>query len=185
MKNNQKQLLITTFVLFLFNACSSTQKIPAQRPNFIPLKEIAVNFNSAQPQNNQALTQLSASGMLGIGNTAGDISLISSRNFLKIRKDTIEAYLPYFGSRQGISKQNNLGAIEIYDTPENFNMTYKAEKRRTKISFSVGQKNSQENYDVLLYISNNRSSTLTIISNKRDRIGYRGKATALKKLTNN
>ncbi len=172
-------LLITSFSL-LFIACKSTKNLPEQQPEFIPQKRIAISFNSAEPNFNRALEQLSAQGMLGVGNTAGNISLSSSKNYLKINADTINAYLPYFGSRQGISKPSNLGAIEFNDIPKEFTMIYNPEKKRTKITFSIDQKNSQENYSVVLYISNNGNSVLNVNSTKRDRIAYRGKATALK-----
>ncbi|TQD40246.1 DUF4251 domain-containing protein [Haloflavibacter putidus] len=180
LQKNLSLLLIVLSSSVFFSACTSTQNLPQQRPDFIENKTIAIRFNSAEPKFNRALEQLSVQGMLGAGNTAGNISLTASKNYLKIKGDSIKAYLPYFGSRQGISMRDNLGAIEFSGIPKNYSMVYDTEKRQTEISFSIDQKESNENYSVILYISNSGGSVLNINSSNRDRIAYRGKATALK-----
>src|SRR5690606_7693517 len=116
------------------------------------------------------------------GSTAGQINLVGNTNYLRMDKDSISAYLPYFGERQmGGNYGGTNGGIEFEGVPKNLKIT-PTDKNGYNISFSINDKeNNPENYRVYIQIFHDLNANMVISSSQRLSIRYRGVAMPLQK----
>ncbi|QZE14667.1 DUF4251 domain-containing protein [Halosquirtibacter laminarini] len=88
--------------------------------------------------------------------------------FLKMKGDSIEAYLPFFGRAYQVD-YNGGGAIEMDSPISKLDIKNIDKKRRVKVSLKV--KNSVDTYDIHLTLFH-EGGTIIINSNKRSSITY-------------
>ena len=104
------------------------------------------------------------------------ISLIGNSNFLTVKKDSVSAYLPFFGQRQSGNVLDG-GAIEFEGIPKEYQMMYNQKKQSSVIKFNISEKG--ENYNVTVTLYDNKNSTITVNSSQRDFMRYDGEVEAL------
>mgnify|MGYP001826610707 CR=1 FL=1 len=168
------------FILLLLVVSCSVSKSRATQAEIEALddlvngKRFIIESEWVYPQMTNAMQQISNNGILGPGNNAGSISLIGNPNFLKIAKNSISSYLPYFGERQmntGYGRGNNGGAIVLKGLIKNYEIE-KNNDNSYNISFDANNKN--ENFRVYLRLFPNLNSTIRINSSSRFSISYQG-----------
>lgn len=136
----------------------------------------------AQPQLTSAMAQVGNAGLLPPGSNVGNINLIGNPNFLKMKGNEVEAYLPYYGERQmGGTYNNNRTGIEFEGIPQDFEVN-RGKKDSYEIIFTVSDKNTiTETYRVVIQLFPNLSSAITINSSQRFPIRYKGHAKTTEK----
>ena len=93
-----------------------------------------------------------------------------------MKKDTVAAYLPYFGERQagGSYGGTDIG-IEFEGVPKDL-VVSEDKENSYKISFKIKDKNTTtENYNVIVRVYPSLSSTIYVNSTQKNSIRYRGK----------
>ncbi|RNC90024.1 MAG: DUF4251 domain-containing protein [Allomuricauda sp.] len=145
---------------------------------FIDSGDFQIVSDWAIPLANTSLNALSNAGLLPVSSTPGRINLIGNVNYLKIQGDSTQAYLPYFGERQigGAYGDSNRG-IAFEAVPEDLEIHFDKEKNRANIQFTASR--DTETFDVMAVIFPNRNSIITINSNQRRTISYRGMAQSI------
>jgi len=104
------------------------------------------------------------------------VNLIGNSNFLTFKKDTVSAYLPFFGERHsGYSLDG--GGIEFEGVPENLQTIYNQKKQSSILKFDISEKS--EHYQVTVTLYNNKNSTISVNSSQRDVMRYNGEVEAL------
>ena len=122
--------------------------------------------------NNKKSKKIKASLLKKLNNLNIDISNIT--NYLKIKNDSVMAYLPFYGERRFGGAYNNTAGIEFEGIPNDFQIN-KGKKGSYEIRFSIDDKNTNtENYRVYIKLLPDMSSTININSSGRSSIQYRG-----------
>ncbi len=173
------QVLFFISAIFLLS-CSAGKQIDlatVQNPSEVQKMILNKNFECiadyANPTTSNELNQIANSNLLGAGNSAGRISLLGNTNFLLVKGDSVNAYLPYYGTRQvtaGIGKDKN--AIKFEGLAKNFKSSYDEKNERTRVTFSA--ENGTETFDILMLIFNNKRTDITVNSSQRNAISYDG-----------
>jgi len=108
------------------------------------------------------------------GSSTGNIDISNIINYLKIKNDSVMAYLPFYGERRFGGAYNNTAGIEFEGIPNDFQIN-KGKKGSYEIRFSIDDKNTNtENYRVYIKLLPDMSSTININSSGRSSIQYRG-----------
>lgn len=180
-----KTKLIFWFAALSFMGCKTSQNSPNQNipqnkeiKNWVDTKNYEIVSNSAQPLVSNELNQLDAIGLLGVGNSAGRISLVGNSNFLRMKNDTISANLPYYGTLHfGGYADSDGGGIVFKGMPKNYKTSYDAIRRKTNIIFDMS--NGTENFNVFLTVFDNETTSMSINSSKRNSISFEGNISSL------
>src|SRR5690606_34557078 len=125
MKKYIKFIVPVLFIIFI--SCGSTPKTNSTDNwilnNLIAEQSFEIESRWAQPMTTNAYNQ-AVNGLLPPGSTAGQINLVGNTNYLRMDKDSISAYLPYFGERQmGGNYGGTNGGIEFEGVPKNLKIT--------------------------------------------------------------
>lgn len=101
------------------------------------------------------------------------ISLTSNANFLKFSKDSLNIYLPYFGSSSsGGAAMTTDGGI-VYSGPKSkFKKSFNDKKQKIIIDFSASDKNDTYEFNMSIFRGGN--TLITVNSNFRTTIKYDG-----------
>jgi len=107
----------------------------------------------------------------------GSINLIGNTNYLKVSKDSVNAYLPYFGVvHSGIGYGG--GGLKFNAPMKNYKVEFNDKKKRIRIKFE--SKNSSERFDVVLSVFYGGNASLSITGSHRSNISYQGKVSSVK-----
>ena len=178
-----KNLLIAS--LFLLIACGSTQKTIAPSAESMALdqllatKNFSISADWAYPNATASMAALSNTGILGVGNTANAINLIGNPNFLKVKGDSISAFLPYYGERQMGGGYGSDNGIEFKGIPETYSLKKDEQKQRYSMEFTISG-NTTEVFNVNIDFFPNTTAQINIFSSQRRGIRYQGNVVALK-----
>ncbi|RLK02393.1 DUF4251 domain-containing protein [Tenacibaculum discolor] len=168
-----------SMIFVLFSCASSKNVTQAEIDNLnalIESKTFEIEAEWAEPMVTNAMAQIANAGLLPIGSNAGNINLVGNSNFFKMKKDTVAAYLPYFGERQagGSYGGTDIG-IEFEGVPKDL-VVSEDKENSYKISFKIKDKNTiTENYNVIVRVYPSLSSTIYVNSTQKNSIRYRGK----------
>lgn len=180
-----KKILLTITVYMLLLACASSNQRTSDETSkvlddMVNKKSFEIISSSAQPLMTAALQQLGNAGVFVNGSTAGNINLTSHTNYLRMKNDSVMAFLPFYGERQFGGGYSNSTGIEFEGTPNNLQIN-KVKDSAYEIRFDIRDKNSNtENYQVYIKLFPNLTSTMMIRSSSRSNIQYRGRVNTLK-----
>ncbi|MDN3641746.1 DUF4251 domain-containing protein [Lutimonas halocynthiae] len=101
------------------------------------------------------------------------VNLISNSNFLRIKNDSAQIYLPYFGTlTSGVAAMTNDGGVEFSGLIENYEMTVDDKKQKISVKFNATTKNDTFNFYLTIFRGGNTLTNLN--SNFRSAIKYDG-----------
>ncbi|MGO3156226.1 DUF4251 domain-containing protein [Mesonia sp.] len=143
-------------------------------------KEVHIDLKTAYPRSSSALQQLANNGLLAPGNTSNVINLSSSKSFIKIHQDSIQGYLPYYGTRHTAGRLGENGSIDFHDLPKNYNARLDPKTGTHHIAFEIPQKKSSEFFQIQIQIYPTKNAQVLVNSSQRDGISYQGKVQKLK-----
>ncbi|WP_242205360.1 DUF4251 domain-containing protein [Aestuariivivens insulae] len=179
--------LVLTYIgvcAFFLVSCSSakpyvTEEQKKAMETLVNSKQFQIESNWAYPQVTNAVQQVLNSGLLQQGSSSGGINLIGNTNFLKLSKDSISSYLPYYGERTmnaGYNSSND-GAIRLEGTVSNYEVTL---NKDGSYSISFDAKSRSESYSVYLRLFPNMRTDLLLNGVYRMPIRYSGNAAPLR-----
>ena len=127
------------------------------------------NASSAMPMANMDVNKV-MSRMPG-GNGSGVIQLTGSQYQLIVTKDSIEAYLPYYGRAYTASMNPDDSGIKF----KSKDFKYKADKKKKgSWIITINPKDTKDTQSMILNISENGYATLNVNSNNRQPISFNG-----------
>lgn len=178
-------LLISCCILL---SCGSSQDLEVSivkskaLDKLVAQKEFMIVADWASPLAIGNISKLANIGLLPPGSTAGSINLAGNVNYFRIEGDSISLYLPYYGE-QRISRGFGTDApIEFEGVPDKYTITYNEKKQRYSIDCTI--KKHTETFTVQAILYSNWTSDITVQSNHRTSINYRGKVLRLEKGNN-
>lgn len=172
------QILIILFVGVLMGCGTSsrTARTQAQLKNLQELvasKSFEIESNWAMPLWTSSMNSISNAGLLPVGSSGSQISLIGNSNYLKVEGDSVSAHLPYYGERQmGAGYSNNTSAIQFKGVPENYRVIEDEKSNSKEISFNIN--NKTESFRVHISLYPDFSSNINVNSTSRFSIRYKG-----------
>lgn len=176
--------LITGVLLFLFASCGSADpslraEKAEQTKALVEHGDFEITLNWAHPLLTSEMSQLANSNLLPIDSRAGRINLTGSGSYIRKQGDSLDVYLPYYGTRQlaPVMGDNNV-AIEFEGEPDNYELTHNEAKGRYDVSFSM--KERSERYNVNITITAGKRATVRVNSSQRTSIRYTGEVRVLK-----
>ena len=134
---------------------------------------LIIESNYAYPRMTGALMDIQNSGFFPMGNVAGNIDISGTLNYLIINKGNVTAELPYYGERNVGGYNQNIG-IQFKGQPDDYTIKNNEEGSYI-ITFSMKDRiNSQENYEIQVYLYPNYKTRLIVNSSHRTSIQYSG-----------
>ncbi|TDG37990.1 DUF4251 domain-containing protein [Pedobacter changchengzhani] len=172
---NLKYILIATLLSSSIVALAQTS--PEVTKKIVAEKNYVFVANSATPMATADISKVlnAIPGAQG----GGTIALTGSQYDLKVTKDSVIAYLPYYG--RAYTAPMNPSESGIKFTSKDF--SYKESKNKKGVySIQINTKDVKaENYKLTLTISENGYASLTVISVNRQPINFNGVTEEAKK----
>ena len=166
-------------MLLLLGACGSS-KTPAtpeqlaQLQSLVESRKFEIEAEFALPQTSQAyVSAANATLARAGGNSLSRISLGGEGYFLKMKGDSVESHLPYYGVRDNFSEYGRPDGIELDSELEEV----KVEKKSSgayQMRFFARKKT--ERFQITLDLFPGGKSNVIIYSGQRDAIRYEGRA---------
>lgn len=104
------------------------------------------------------------------------VDLTTNPNYIRFKPDFIKSEMPFFGRGfSGIDYGGNNIGLQFEGVPQEFSII----KTKKIYQIKVSVKTVDDNYDIMLDVGLQGSTTLTIRSNKRSLITYYGKISSL------
>lgn len=182
-------VLFSLLVVLMLSNCGGSQSVfgsakdKALVDSLIAKREFRIVNQWALPTMSSSMMKISASGIMGPGNSGQRIDLSGNGNFLEIEGDSVKAFLPYFGERQMGGGYNSDGeGIQFDQVVEDISFGYDDGKNQHTIKFTAN--NGAESFEVTLYVFSNKKSSLLVSSSQRDMIRYEGTIKELPKKDN-
>ncbi len=107
------------------------------------------------------------------------INLIGNANYLKISKDSVDVYLPYFGVLHSAVNYGSGGGLKFNTLFKNYSVKYNDKKKRVRIKFE--SKNKSELFNMMLDVYGGGSASLSVSGSHRNSISYNGVVSEVKK----
>ena len=181
-----KTLTLLGMVLGLFWSCGGTKSAEAitlKKHQFEALKTLVAtksfvfNAETAYPMQSYDVMRVTSALLRNTGNTAGRISLMGNGDYIKVKGDTIQAELAYFGEvRIVTSLDPRDSGINFEGVPSTFEITENEKKQTLRLEFNIRAKT--EPYSVIMQLYPNKNATVFINSMSRTSIRYDGTLSA-------
>ncbi|WP_298535361.1 DUF4251 domain-containing protein [uncultured Algibacter sp.] len=170
--------LILTFLVLLSLSCKSSKSVASQVEvdnlnAIINSKSYRIESDWAYPQVTTAVQNAMNSGLVQPGSSSSSISLIGNSNFLEVKNDSVQSYLPYFGERRmQVGYGSSDSAIQFDGVVENYKVNPN-KKGGYDISFEAQSKS--EKFNVNITIFPNLNANIGVNGGSRLGIRYSGK----------
>jgi len=178
----------TTFVLLgmvlgLLWSCGGTKSAEAialknrqfeELKTLVATKSFVFNAETAYPMQTHAVMQVNNALLRNTGNSTGRISLTGNGDFIKVKGDTIQAALAYFGEVRIVTSLDPRDAgINFKGVSATFDITENEKKQTLRLEFDIKAKT--ESFSVIMELYTNKRVTVFINSMNRASIRYDGK----------
>ncbi|WEK19047.1 MAG: DUF4251 domain-containing protein [Candidatus Pedobacter colombiensis] len=162
-----RNILVLATLLIAIQVNAQTDK--ATTIKVIDNQHYIFNATSAMPMANNDVNRI-LSRMPGNGG-GGTIQLSGAQYQLIVTKDSIEAYLPYYGRAYSATLNPDDAGIKF----KSKNFTYKAEKKKKgSWIITMNFKDAKDTQSMILNVSDNGYGTLSVNSNTRQSISFNG-----------
>jgi len=99
------------------------------------------------------------------------IDLTTNSNFLRVKNDSIHSEMPYFGrAYAGVAYGGGSGGLDFKGVAKKYSVT----KGKKNYVIKTEVRDNSDNYSIILTVYFDGGASLTISSNNRDSINYRG-----------
>lgn len=154
-------LLIPVLLMFLISCGSGKNAGFTKINDYEELREVV--YNGEFEVENQWAHPVSGSM----------IDLLSNPNYIRIKKDSVDLFLPYFGVRHmGGDYGGRDGGIEFKGVAEDLEIDEARDESKIEITFEAEEGTENYNFRITLFPNGNASTHVT--SSERNSISYRG-----------
>ena len=161
-----KKILMLAGVLTAVQASAQTDK--ATTAKLVDAKTMTFNATSAQPLASADINAVLSKMPGGQGST---IQLSGSRYELNITKDSVVAYLPYYGRAYTATMNPDDSGIKF----KSKDFTYKAQqKKKGNWIITINPKDTKDGQQLILNVGTTGYAMLSVSSNNRQPINFSG-----------
>ena len=163
------------------NAVSKTEdkaKAISLLENLKSQNNYRIDVDAVYPLNSVASAKVTNALLANTGNNASRINVSGDGNFIEIKDDHVQAYLPFFGEMRmsGGSYGGRNVAIELDEPLEKIDKNLDYTKRKLVLKFKAKQKEGDnDSYDIKIEIFGNRSASIDVTPVFRTYIRYDGR----------
>ncbi|UJH91602.1 DUF4251 domain-containing protein [Antarcticibacterium sp. 1MA-6-2] len=100
------------------------------------------------------------------------VNLIGNANYIRVKGDSVDVFLPYYGVRHSGGGYGSEGGIRYEGVPKNFNITHNEQKNNYMLKFEGNHES--ENLQFMITIFPNGDTNTSVNSSQRASISYRG-----------
>ena len=161
---------ILAATLLLFSGLqASAQTDAATTKRMIEDRNFVFQATSAMPLANADINRVMSqmSGAMG----GGMINLTGSQYDLKVSKDSVEAYLPYYGRAYTSSMDPSESGIKFKSKDFNYNSS---ERKKGGWTITIRPKDTKDMQNMTLSVFKDGYATLSITNNNRQAISFNG-----------
>ncbi|SHF65791.1 DUF4251 domain-containing protein [Pedobacter caeni] len=162
-----KKLLALLIVFSTVQAFAQTDKETTAK--LVADQHLVFNATSAMPMANAEVNAVLNKMQNGSG--GGMIQLSGSQYQLKINKDSVEAYLPYYGRAYTASMNPDDSGIKFKSKKFSYKTT---KKKKGGWIINIAPKDNREVQNLSLSVSENGYAVLNVNSNNRQSISFNG-----------
>ena len=184
-----KPAIVVCFSFICINCASHKEAIsPEQQAqfekveNWVNKKQFTIVADWANPLNGNQVNfygnRYNLSNLLPPGSGGSRVNLIGNPNALTINKDSVVAYLPYYGEVQVVKNYGGRGGITFEGVPENYTVDKTPADGQINIKFDM--KDESERFQVAIKLYSNRQAHITLNSAYRHSISYDGQVMEIK-----
>lgn len=166
------RIIFILAICFHFYNCKSTATI-AEIENLkrvVNQKNFEITANSATPiafANTRGLENL-----LPPGSNLANINLVNIQNYIKVKNDSLQISLPYYGELQIATAYNNDAGINFDGIPTTLKFEFDVKKSKYQIQYEAKLKNESINIYITLFTG--KRCRFSINSSNRTSITYDG-----------
>lgn len=102
----------------------------------------------------------------------GMINLIDNPNHIRVKGDSVDVFLPYFGVRHMGGGYGSEGGIRFEGVPSKFNVKENRDRQRIIVSFEAGKGTENLQFSITLFTNGNANTSVN--SSQRNSISYQG-----------
>ncbi len=182
MKRIYTLLPLAAILLGLFWSCGTaknTESIALKNTQFSDLKELmasrsfVITVETAYPMNTYDMMQVTSALLRNTGNAPGRINVMGNGDYIKIKGDTVQGALSYFGEVRIVGAYNPSDTgINFDGEPHTYEVTENEKKQSIRLEFDIKAKS--ERYTVTMQLYPNKKATVFINSMNRTSIRYDG-----------
>jgi hypothetical protein len=162
-----KNTLIVAALLITSQLSAQTDKETTLR--IINAQHYVFNATSAMPMANADVSKVMSK--LPGGSGSGMIQLSGSQYQLSVAKDSVEAYLPYYGRAYSATMNPDDAGIKFKSKDFKYKME---QKKKGSWMITINPKDTRDNQAMVLNVSENGYATLSVNSNNRQPITFNG-----------
>lgn len=167
MKTVKNLLAFAVLLLITMQARAQTDKETTFR--VINAQNFIFNATSAMPMANMDVNNI-LSKMPG-GNGGGLIQLTGSQYQLTVAKDSVEAYLPYYGRAYTATMNPDDSGIKFKSKDFKYKI---GQKKKGAWVITINPKDTKDTQSMTLNVSENGYATLNVNSNNKQSISFNG-----------
>ena len=169
----KKSILLVLTMLAIGTLNAKAQTDSAKTRQLVEAQNFIFNARSAMPMSSNDINRIMSRLP---GNTGSNINLTGSNYDLQITKDSVVAYLPYYG--RAFTATLNPDDAGTKFKSKNFKYTSVKKKRNWVIT--IDPKDVKDSQRMTLFISENGYATLTVNNTNRQSISYNGTIAEIK-----
>lgn len=173
--NTLKKLLVMAFLIPVATLQAQSAKETVAKA--ITMQDYVFTARTAQPLNATDINNV-MSRMPGY-NGGGNINLSGSNYDLVVNKDSVVAYLPYYGRSFTPKMGGSADDTGIKFKSKSFAYTLK-DRKKGGWQIEIKPKDVKDNYTLNLSVSANGNATLNVTNNTQQSISFDGLITAAK-----
>lgn len=163
-----KHILILLFALITFSVNGQTDKVTTQR--IVEAKRFTFIASTANPMNSAEINNI-LSRMPGANGGGASINLTGSNYDVRITKDSVIAYLPYYGRSFNAPLNQEDAGYKFTSTKFSIEST---PRKKGGWQIIVSPKDTKENVRMYFTIATNGYASLNVSSNNKQSITYDG-----------
>lgn len=162
-----KSLFATLLICASLPVFAQTDKATTER--IVKAQDFVFVATRALPLSSQDVFAVMSS--MNHPNASGSIMLTGAQYDLRINKDSVVAYLPYYGRAYQASMNPDDAGIKF----KSKDFTYvKKDRKKGGWSITIEPKDVKDNQRLTLYVSENGYGTLNVLNNNRQSISFNG-----------
>ena len=136
-------------------------------------KSFEISVATAYPMNTYAVIQVTSALLRNTGNAPGRINVMANGDYIKIKGDTIQGELSYFGEVRNVGVYNpSDSGISFEGAPTSYEVTENEKKQSIRLEIDI--KSKLERFTVVMELYPNNKATVFINSMNRTSIRYDG-----------
>lgn len=184
-----KNALLHIAIFFVIVSCGTNRHFTEQEnlayeelQDLVAARSLEIISRSASPMASAAFSRVANSNILGPGNNANRIDISSNANYLRLKGDSIQAFLPFFGEQNfGSSYGSTHTGIEFNAVPKFYDVIHDDKKHTINLKFEIDDKyRTSDHYDVSITLFPNKQSIIRVQSTARSAIEYAGRVGMIK-----